>query len=159
MTEIRAVREDDWQVMRDIRLEALREAPATFGSSYAREVVFTEADWRRRASGYGFFAFLPDLGGLPVGLAGGIEEGAGAAQLVSMWVRPQARGRKVGAALVMAVVDWAHGRGLSQLNLWVTEGNQAARVLYERCGFTLAGERQPLPSDPAHTEISMMLSL
>ena len=159
MTEIRAVREDDWRAMRDIRLEALREAPAAFGSTYAREVVFTEADWRRRASGYGFFAFLPDLGDLPVGLAGGIDEGAGAAELVSMWVRPRARGRKVGAALVMAVADWARGRGLSQLNLWVTNGNQAARALYERCGFTPAGERQPLPSDPAQTEISMMLSL
>jgi GNAT superfamily N-acetyltransferase len=159
MTEIRAVREDDWRAMRDIRLEALREAPAAFGSTYAREVVFTEADWRRRASGYGFFAFLSDLGDLPVGLAGGIDEGAGAAELVSMWVRPQARGRKVGAALVMAVADWARGRGLSRLNLWVTDGNQAARALYERCGFAPAGERQPLPSDPAQTEISMMLSL
>ena len=159
MTEIRAVREDDWRAMRDIRLEALREAPAAFGSTYAREVVFTEADWRRRADGYGFFAFLPHLGELPVGLAGGIDEGAGAGELVSMWVRPQARGRKVGAALVMAVVDWARGRGLSRLNLWVTDGNQAARALYEQCGFTPAGERQPLPSDPAHTEISMMLSL
>jgi GNAT superfamily N-acetyltransferase len=159
MTEIRAVREDDWQAMRDIRLEALREAPAAFGSTYAREVVFTEADWRRRASGYGFFAFLPDLGDLPVGLAGGIDEGAGAAELVSMWVRPQARGRKVGAALVMAVADWARGRGLSQLNLWVTDGNQAARALYERCGFTPGGERQPLPSDQAQAEISMMLPL
>jgi GNAT superfamily N-acetyltransferase len=159
MTEIRAVREEDWRAMRDIRLEALREAPAVFGSTYAREVVFTEADWRRRASGYGFFAFLPDLGDLPMGLAGGIDEGAGAAELVSMWVRPRARGRKVGAALVMAVADWARGRGLSRLNLWVTDGNHAARALYERCGFTPAGERQPLPSDPAQTEISMMLSL
>jgi GNAT superfamily N-acetyltransferase len=159
MTEIRAVREDDWRAMRDIRLEALREAPAAFGSTYAREVAFTEADWRRRAGGYGFFAFLPDLGDLPVGLAGGIDEGAGVAELVSMWVRPQARGRKVGAALVTAVVDWARGRGLSRLNLWVTDGNQAARALYERYGFTPAGERQPLPSDPAQTEFRMMLSL
>ena len=159
MTEIRVVREDDWRVMRDIRLEALRESPAAFGSSYAREVVFTEAGWRRRASGHGFFAYLPDLDDLPVGLAGGIEEGAGTAQLVSMWVRPQARGRKVGAALVMAVVDWARGRGLSQLNLWVTDSNQAARALYERCGFTPTGQHQPLPSGPAHTEIGMMLSL
>ena len=49
--------------------------------------------------------------------------------------------------------------GLSQLNLWVTDGNQAARALYERCGFTPTGERQPLPSGSAHTEIGMMLSL
>jgi ribosomal protein S18 acetylase RimI-like enzyme len=41
------------------------------------------------------------------------------------------------------------------LLLWVTESNTAARKLYERCGFTLTGERQPLPSDPALPEIRM----
>ena len=42
MTTICPVREEDWRAMRDIRLDALREAPGAFGSSYAREAVFTE---------------------------------------------------------------------------------------------------------------------
>jgi len=159
MTTICPVREKDWRVMRDIRLEALREDPAAFGSSYAREAVFTETDWRRRASGHGFFAYLPDLGAVPVGLVGGIEEGPGVAQLVSMWVSQQARGRQVGTALVTAMADWARDRGLSRLYLWVTDTNRAARTLYERSGFKATGERQPLPSDPARSEIEMMLPL
>ncbi len=159
MATICPVREEDWRAMRDIRLEALREAPGAFGSSYAREAVFTETDWRRRASGHGFFAYLPDLGAVPVGLVGGIEEGQGAAQLVSMWVSPQARGRQVGTALVTVIVDWARDRGLSRLYLWVTDSNGAGRTLYERCGFKATGERQPLPSDPARSEIEMMLPL
>jgi GNAT superfamily N-acetyltransferase len=159
MATICPVREEDWRAMRDIRLEALRVAPGAFGSSYAREAVFTETDWRRRASGHGFFAYLPDLGAVPVGLVGGIEEGPSAAQLVSMWVSPQARGRHVGTALVTVIVDWARDRGLSRLYLWVTDSNGAGRTLYERCGFKATGERQPLPSDPARSEIEMILPL
>ena len=163
MVTICPVREEDWRVMRDIRLEALRESPAAFGSSYTREAVFTETDWRRRASGHGFFAYLPpylpDLGAIPVGLVGGIEEGPGVAQLVSMWVSPRARGRHVGTALVRVMADWARDRGLSRLYLWVTDTNPAARALYERCGFKSTGERQPLPSDPAQSELEMTLPL
>jgi hypothetical protein len=42
---------------------------------------------------------------------------------------------------------------------WLTDTNRAARTLYERCGFKATGERQPLPSDPARSEIEMMLPL
>jgi RimJ/RimL family protein N-acetyltransferase len=76
-----------------------------------------------------------------------------------MWVSPQARGRHVGTALVTVMVDWSRHRGLSRLYLWVTDTNPAARTLYERCGFKATGERQPLPSDPARSEIEMMLPL
>ncbi len=34
------------------------------------------------------------------------------------------------------------------LALEVTENNQAAVALYERCGFTETGESEPLPSNP-----------
>jgi len=163
VTDIRPVNEDDWRAMRDIRLDALREAPAAFGSSYPREAVFTETDWRRRARGHGFFAYLPEFRPGPVGLVGAVDEenlGApGAAQLVSMWVRPRARGRRVGTALIAAVLSWARARDMARLNLWVTGSNRPARLLYERCGFTPTGERQPLPSDPAQTEIGMTLLL
>jgi RimJ/RimL family protein N-acetyltransferase len=40
-----------------------------------------------------------------------------------------------------------------------TETNAHARALYERCGFTLTGERQPLPSDPSIGEVAMSRTL
>jgi RimJ/RimL family protein N-acetyltransferase len=43
--------------------------------------------------------------------------------------------------------------------LWVTESNAPARRLYERCGFTPTGDRQPLPSDPSLPEIRMRRAL
>jgi GNAT superfamily N-acetyltransferase len=72
-----------------------------------------------------------------------------------MWVRPAARGQKVGEALIEAAAGWVRSRGLGPLYLWVAAPNAPARKLYERCGFTDTGERQPLPSDPAIPEVKM----
>ena len=41
------------------------------------------------------------------------------------------------------------------MHLWVTETNKRARLLYERYGFSLTAERQPLPSNPALGEVGM----
>ncbi|HEY4461040.1 MAG TPA: GNAT family N-acetyltransferase [Streptosporangiaceae bacterium] len=156
MVEVRAVGPEDWRIMRDVRLAALRDAPYAFASTYEREARLAEAEWRRRASTRNsFLAYLPELGGTPAGIAAGFEEEPGAFELVSMWVRPGARGHTVGSALINVVARWARDRGASALHLWVTESNKPARRLYERSGFTPTGERQPLPSDPALSEIGM----
>jgi ribosomal protein S18 acetylase RimI-like enzyme len=41
------------------------------------------------------------------------------------------------------------------VHLWVTETNKPAQLLYERCGFSLTDERQPLPSNAALGEVGM----
>lgn len=173
MVLVREIGPEDWQVLREIRLAALLEAPFAFGSSYEREVAFTEAEWRGRlTSGSGtFLAYLPKIG--PAGIAGALREqpgvadaageqpdpGAarenGTAELVGMWVSPRARGRGVGGALITAAADWAKTRGFRELHLWVTATNSHARGLYERHGFVVTGESQPLPSDPSLTEMGM----
>ncbi len=43
MVLVRETVDDDWQALRDIRLEALRDAPESFGSSYEREILRPEA--------------------------------------------------------------------------------------------------------------------
>jgi GNAT superfamily N-acetyltransferase len=155
MVVVRELVEDDWEQLRDVRLAALSEAPHAFGSTYAREAAFTEEQWRGRilSRGVTFFSFLPGVPE-PAGLSG-VFTAEGVADLVSMWVRPSARGRGVGEALIEAAAGWARTRAYDTLYLWVTESNAAARGLYERCGFTATGERQPLPSDPALSEIQL----
>jgi len=157
MAQIREVAADDWQAMRDVRLAALRDAPDAFASTYEREAAFAEADWQRRIAGGGnFLAYAPELGAAPAGIAGGFEARPGTIELVSLWVRPQARGHGIGQALVQAVVSWARSRGISRVHLWVAENNDHARLLYERCGFSPTAERQPLPSNVELTEIGMV---
>lgn len=151
---VRAVAADGWPTMRDVRLAALQDAPHAFGSSYQREVSFTETDWRSRIRrGANFIAYADETG--PAGIVGAFEPQPGVAELVSMWVHPRARGQGVADALVGAVLQWARAEGHHRVHLWVTETNDAARRLYERCGFAVTGERKPLPSCPELAEIAM----
>ncbi len=46
-------------------------------------------------------------------------------------------------------------RATTMTDWQVTETNSRARLLYERCGFAVTAERQPLPSNPALGEIGM----
>jgi GNAT superfamily N-acetyltransferase len=114
MTELRTVAADDWRVMRDIRLDALREAPYAFASTYDREAAYPEQTWQERAAaGNSILAYLTKSGHQPVGLVAAIELVPGELELVSMWVRPEARGRQVGTALVEGVMAYARARAVT----------------------------------------------
>lgn len=161
MVTVREVGKDEWELLRDVRLAALLDAPSAFGSTYAREASFTEEQWRGRlaARAVNFFAFTEGLADSePSGLVA-VFEGDGPAELVSMWVRPAARGRGVGEALITAAADWAKAREHDTLYLWVAEVNPAARKLYGRCGFTPTGQTQPFPQDESRLEIRMSRAL
>ena len=154
MALVRPMTMTDWQALREIRLQALRDAPYAFASTHAKEAAFADDEWHRRATRDGsFLAFLPEVS--PAGLGSGYLAAPDTVELIGMFVRPQARGRGVGEALIDAVTGWAIQQGASTVHLWVTETNKHARMLYERCGFTVTAERQPLPSNPALGEIGM----
>jgi GNAT superfamily N-acetyltransferase len=162
--EIRSTTGDDWELVRDVRLRALAEAPLAFGSTLASERDRTEDEWRRWAgrgrSGDGVM-FVADGGDRFVGLASGYheEEHPDAVHLVSMWVDPAHRSSGLGRRLVEAVVAWARDEGARVVNLWVTDGNEPAIALYRSCGFHPTGDMQPLPSNPDHGEGKYRLDL
>ena len=157
---VREATGDDWELMRDVRLTALAEAPSAFGSTYAREAAFTEERWRGRITerSVTYFAYDETDDATPAGLAG-VHVEDGTAEVVSVWVRPAFRGRGMGETLIGATASWAKSRSFATLFLWVTESNVPARRLYTRCGFTPTGESQPMPSDPAKAEIQMSRAL
>jgi ribosomal protein S18 acetylase RimI-like enzyme len=160
MIVVREITVDDWELLREVRLAALAEAPQAFASTHAGESALTEEQWRGRISERSvmFFARQDSDGSAPLGLAGVYIQDADA-NLVSMWVRPSGRGLGVGEALVQAAASWAKEHDCPAMFLWVTESNAPAVRLYERCGFTPTGERQPLPSDPTLPEIRMRRKL
>ena len=63
------------------------------------------------------------------------------AEILTLAVRPAARRRGVGAALVARGAAEAAARGARRLFLEVAEDNEAARALYGRAGFSEAGRR------------------
>lgn len=57
------------------------------------------------------------------------------AALMDLMVRPDARNKGIGTALIDAAKAWTRQNGLRFLELDVLSGNQRARSLYEREGF------------------------
>lgn len=154
---IRRLAADDIDVLRAIRLQALRTDPDAFGSTLEREQGRSADDWMWWVSRCATFV-AEDEGA--IGLAGGIpdEERLDVAVLISMWVAPSSRGRGVGRALVEAVVEWATAERRTCVELHVIEGNEEAIALYEKCGFAFTGERVTRERDGA-TELVMTSAL
>ena len=69
----------------------------------------------------------------------GVWTGAADCWLEDLYVRDDARGSGLGAALVEAAVERARVRGCRRIELDVAAGNGPARSLYERLGFESPG--------------------
>jgi len=152
----------DWARYRAIRLRALSRDPDAFGSLHADEVTQPEAHWRARLV-RAHSTILASLGGEDVGLvvvADWWEVGVDAVGLYSMWVAPEARGQRVGDALLQSAIDVARSKGKAMLLLEVGDFNAPARALYERNGFTPTGRTTTMDPPRAHiAELEYALSL
>ena len=79
--------------------------------------------------------------------------------LISMWVRPDARGSGVGDRLVNEVARWAREHGADRLRLSVRTHNARAKALYHRAGFALTDESGDLLPDGVRREQVMLRPL
>ncbi|MEU4453627.1 GNAT family N-acetyltransferase [Nocardioides sp. NPDC023903] len=153
---VRVVVEDEWPALKKVRLAALQDTPRAFWASYDEVVTWPDERWRLwAASGAAYIAWL---GEKPSGLAAGIIHD-GEHHLINMWLAPEARGHGLAEGLILAVAGWARRDGASVLTLWVVDGNESGRRLYERLGFELTGETQPFPEGDPRTESKMALRL
>ena len=113
MTTVRRITADEFPALRAVRIAALTDSPAAFGSTLDREVAFTDDMWRERAAssaaGDERLTLLAWDGSEVVGVIGAFRTAADDAvvELVSMWTRPAVRRSGVAVALVQGVVDWA----------------------------------------------------
>ena len=152
---IRVASAEDWATWRALRLRVLSTDPDAFGSTLELEEGYDEAAWRARVDRGRMV--LASVGDEYVGLGGSFEDAPGSRTVVSMWVAPEARGRGIGRAILDHVVADATRSG-DVVVLWVTEGNTAARALYERAGFVRTGAREPLRPGSAVMKDQMVLA-
>ncbi len=130
--------------MKDIRLRSLLDAPDAFCSTQKTEAQFDDETWRRRLTQAA--TFLAWDRGAPVGTVtckADPHDEAGR-ELAAMWVDPSQRRSGVAELLIESVVAWAREEYTHRMSLWVAEDNSSARLLYEKCGFSLTGEREPM---------------
>ncbi len=134
----RRVTAEDWAVWRPVRLAALTDAPQAFGSRLEDWQDAPEHRWRTRLSLPGAVDLLAVEDDVVVGMASGVPDpdDPALAELISMWVAPDARGRGHVALLVDEVARVLVAQGVAHLELSVMPDNDRARRAYERIGFT-----------------------
>lgn len=73
------------------------------------------------------------------------------AELLALYVAPEAQGSGMADALLEAACAWARGRGYERVQLYVTATNQRARRFYARAGFQPVQEVWRCELGPAST--------
>lgn len=150
-----------WEVWRKMRLAALLDTPSAYESTYEQWKNAPESSWRNRLSSVELNLMAEDVDGIsdPLGIASGfVHENGSTAELISMWVTPSARGRGVADALIDDVVNWAEGFA-SEIWLALTPGNDRAKSVYLRHGFTLSEKLGAVTAGGYGRELLMVKSL
>ena len=153
--EVRRAVIGDQPRLRALRIQALTDSPAAFGSTLERELARTEEDWQRWIDAPGV-TFLLEIRGQAQGLVVGVrdKDDASVVQLMAMWVHPDLRGKRAGDTLVSAIKAWAGEVRAREVRLHVVEHNISARRCYERAGFRLTGRKGVLEKN-GNIEIEM----
>ncbi|MFI8266125.1 MULTISPECIES: GNAT family N-acetyltransferase [unclassified Streptomyces] len=176
---IRAVRADEWEKVKELRIAALNDpaAPVAFLETLDQAEARPDAFWQDRAKGAShgrharqFVAEAPDgqwAGSVTVLVEEGgttdfferaIEQTQG--HLVGVFVRPEQRGTGLTEGLFAAALEWAWSLeepALERVRLFVHEENARAAAFYQRFGFRATGEVLPVPADPGATELEYVM--
>lgn len=140
-TSIRRLTEEDVDIFRAMRLEALRIEPAAYASTAADWEKLSADEWRARMIPNNVFAAF--WNGAPVGIMGLVRQGsskmAHRATLIMVYVRAEARGTGIARTLLETVKSFAADNGIRQIELAVSAENTVAVSFYKRAGFSQIG--------------------
>ncbi len=163
---MRRVQSYEWDQVRDLRLEALRDPAASiaFLESIDDAERRDDAFWQQRAAdaaaGDGAAQFVAVAGTRWVGTATGLGRAAGSVDhldrtvtsarvdVVGVYVHPQYRGAGIIDRLLDAIAEWSRDSGYQALTLDVHVDNVRAQAAYRRCGFVDTGARFTGPIGP-----------
>ncbi|WP_373354001.1 N-acetyltransferase family protein [Pseudoroseicyclus sp. CXY001] len=126
---------------RHVRLEALREHPAAFGTTFADMANAPHAAFAERLEQAAIFG-LYTAHGLEGLMCLARERGSNTrhrATITQVYLREKLRGQGGAAMLLEALVTEAEATGIRQLELTVAEDNRTAHDFYARHGFTRIG--------------------
>lgn len=142
MAQIIQAQDDDWPLVREIRLRSLSSDPSAFGQTWERESTYDESVWRRRVRDASWFLAVEE--DTPVAVVATRHEEdspANERELQAMWVTPGHRKSGIAQQLADAVIALAGEDGADTVTLYVGPRNEPARHLYDALGFTDTGDR------------------
>lgn len=150
---------DQAEAWREIRLEALATAPDSYGTRLADWQHRPLADFAARLDQMPVYASGDDIA-RPLAVAGIDADDVSAERvwIISVYARPEGRGRGYAAAVIEHVCDLMRGIGKTEIGLNVGVHNIAARKLYERLGFAASG-KPAAPNENGVPEMEMLRRL
>ena len=108
---IRKLGENDWRLLKEIRLKALKSDPLVFGSNYEYESKFTAADWRERLKSEDSAIFMLFAGETPIGMTGVSvfrdDETRRTAIFWGSWLATDYRGQGLSKLMYETRLEWA----------------------------------------------------
>lgn len=152
MTKFRiyTLEQSDWREYKAIRLQSLIDSPDSFGSTYEREIAFTEEQWKSRLrskrDNINSILWVAASEKELIGLLSMVINlsNPGHASLYQMWVGPEYRKIGVGTALLNRAMKEAINLSVDSIYLSVTTTNTDAISIYSKKGFAETGRTEPL---------------
>lgn len=132
---------DDWHIWKNFRLEALKNSPESFGSSYEEELNWTNSDFQNSLTKSDIFGVFVDnsliscAGFYSLNSAKTKHRGV----IWGMYTRPECRGQGIASALIQTIINHAKSR-VDQLHLTCVTSNLGAVAFYQKQGFKIYGE-------------------
>ena len=143
--DIRQLSAEDAEIFQALRLFALQESTTAFGSSFEEErdrshvQIASFLTGSRERLTLGAFVNQQLAGIVRIGRETSLKE-RHRGFIRSMYVLPQHRGLGIGTVLLQEALNIAATwRGLQQLTLTVTAGNESAIAVYSKVGFIECG--------------------
>lgn len=135
----------DWERYKVLRLRSLREDPQAFSSTYDETVQRIDEWWSKRLEdaqkrGREWLLFAEEDGYL-VGMAGAFISEEHIANIISVYVLKEARGRGISKLLMNELLKYIRAvKTIDTVRLTVNSDQIPALSLYKSMGFSVIGE-------------------
>lgn len=135
---------NQWQRLREIRLNSLKDSPDAFGGTFKAEAQMTQGEWEAKFSNLDFLIASKgqkDIATMSVEVLAG-DHGA-TCWIGGCWSDPLYRGQGALRALFNFLDENADLKNWVRQGLGVWADNAGAIAAYKSIGFIEAGQKQP----------------
>ncbi len=149
---IRQIGENDWRLLRQVRLEALQTDPSVFGSNYEFESKLTEEDWRisLQSEDSGIFMLFDDE--TPIGMTGVSvfrdDPTHRTAIFWGSWLAPAFRRQGLSDLIYKSRIEWAKTHpSVERIIVSHRASNVASKYANQKHGFVFTRTHEKIWTD------------
>ncbi|WP_180084694.1 GNAT family N-acetyltransferase [Acinetobacter sp. YH12145] len=113
---VRPTVESDWEILKNVRLEALQDSPDAFTATFEKTKTHSDSEWRDRAAQKRPCQFLLAFDGMrAVGMVGGTIDKQHEFTVVAMWLYENYRGNSVADLLISSLQNMQQTKVIQKL--------------------------------------------